>query len=574
MPDSYMDARTQGIGELIEQRQLFRVPDHQRDYAWAHDDEVATFLDDVERAVRDGAPEYFLGLIVLVKPRAGGTWEVLDGQQRLATTTMIYAGIREWLHAAGLSSEGIKVQDRFIGMSALGEREDRARITLNVNDRKAFHDLVVNRCNDDTLRLRRDAAGRNSSVRRLIEAALTCRQEVAKFAADTGAEPSRQAQALYDLANYLRDKTTVVVMNVASSANAYVIFESLNDRGLDLSVLDLVKNHLFGRANGHLAEVQANWMRMAANLGDRPADDFLKVFWTSKYGRIQRGRLFEEWRLKYGRPEVDVVTLSDELATAADLFSALDAPDHEIWAVHSNQTKRLVKALGLLGNQQVRPVMLAAIRSYTPERMERLLEHLATLTVRYQTVGKGRTGLLEIACAKLARGIADGTLKSPERVWSEVAHLVPADGDFKQAFCRYTETNSSRARYVLTELERTAYRVANGTDREVAPTEDLSLEHILPRNPGSEWATEMQADRELREWAPRIGNMCLLGEGTNRQLGSRGFAAKRDRLKASADLVLTAEVATFEQWDRTSIAARQERLADLAVQTWPVLPRT
>jgi hypothetical protein len=487
MPDSYMDARTQGIGELIEQRQLFRVPDHQRDFAWAHDDEVATFLDDVERALRDGAPEYFLGLIVLVKPREGGLWEVLDGQQRLATTTMVYAGIREWLHAAGLSSEGIKVQDRFIGMSALGEREDRARLTLNVNDRKAFHDLVVNRRNDDTLRLRRDAAGRNSSVRRLIEAALTCRQKVAGFAADAGPESPRQAQSLYDLANYLRDKTTVVVMNVASTANAYVIFESLNDRGLDLSVLDLVKNHLFGRAGGHLAEVQANWMRMTANLGDRPADDFLKVFWTSQYGRIQRGRLFEEWRLRYGRTDVDVVALSDELATSADLFSALDVSDHEIWSGHSNQTRRLVRALGLLGNQQVRPVMLAAIRSYTPERMERLLEHLTTLTVRYQTVGKGRTGLLEIACARLARGIADGSLKSPERVWSEISHLVQGDDDFRQAFRRYTESNASRARYILTELERTAYRVANGSDRDVAPAEDLSLEHILPRNPGSEW---------------------------------------------------------------------------------------
>lgn len=574
MPDSYMDARTQGIGELIEQRQLFRVPDHQRDFAWAHDDEVATFLDDVERALRDGAPEYFLGLIVLVKPREGGLWEVLDGQQRLATTTMVYAGIREWLHAAGLSSEGIKVQDRFIGMSALGEREDRARLTLNVNDRKAFHDLVVNRCNDDTLRLRRDAAGRNSSVRRLIEAALTCRQKVARFAADAGPESPRQAQSLYDLANYLRDKTTVVVMNVASTANAYVIFESLNDRGLDLSVLDLVKNHLFGRAGGHLAEVQANWMRMTANLGDRPADDFLKVFWTSQYGRIQRGRLFEEWRLRYGRTDVDVVALSDELATSADLFSALDVSDHEIWSGYSNQTRRLVRALGLLGNQQVRPVMLAAIRSYTPERMERLLEHLTTLTVRYQTVGKGRTGLLEIACARLARGIADGSLKSPERVWSEISHLVQGDDDFRQSFRRYTESNASRARYILTELERTAYRVANGSDRDVAPAEDLSLEHILPRNPGSEWSVETQADHELRELATRIGNMCLLGEGANRQLGSKGFASKRERLKASGELVLTAEVAAFEQWDRAAIETRQERMADLAVKTWPLPSRS
>ena len=189
-------------------------------------------------------------------------------------------------------------------------------------------------------------------------------------------------------------------------------------------------------------------------------------------------------------------------------------------------------------------------------------------------MGKGRTGLLEIACARLARGIADGSLKSPERVWSEISHLVQGDDEFRQTFRRYTESNASRARYILTELERTAYRVANGSERDVAPTEDLSLEHILPRNPGSEWSAEIQADRDLRELASRIGNMCLLGEDTNRQLGSKGFASKRERLKASGELVLTAEAAAFQQWDRIAIETRQERLADLAVKTWPLPSRS
>jgi hypothetical protein len=68
--------------------------------------------------------------------------------------------------------------------------------------------------------------------------------------------------------------------------------------------------------------------------------------------------------------------------------------------------------------------------------------------------------------------------------------------------------------------------------------------------------------------------MCLLGEGANRQLGSKGFASKRERLKASGELVLTAEVAAFEQWDRAAIETRQERMADLAVKTWPLPSRS
>src|SRR4051812_18239930 len=96
-----MEAHTQGIGELIEHRRLFRVPDHQRDYAWSAEDDVEQFLDDITRALLEGAPDYFLGLIVLVNPREDRVCEILDGQQRLATATMMYAAIRDWLVSSG-----------------------------------------------------------------------------------------------------------------------------------------------------------------------------------------------------------------------------------------------------------------------------------------------------------------------------------------------------------------------------------------------------------------------------------------------------------------------------------------
>lgn len=100
MPDSYMDAHTQGIGELIQHGRFFRVPEHQRDFAWT-DEEVEQFLDDVIAALQAEEEDYFLGLIVLVEPQQGEVCEILDGQQRLATTTMVYAAIREWLYGAG-----------------------------------------------------------------------------------------------------------------------------------------------------------------------------------------------------------------------------------------------------------------------------------------------------------------------------------------------------------------------------------------------------------------------------------------------------------------------------------------
>lgn len=572
MPDSYMAARTQGIGELLEHGRLFRVPDHQRDFAWRPDDEVEEFLDDIIAALQDAAPDYFLGLIVLVSPTEDGAWEILDGQQRLATATMTYAAIREWLHAAGFEKDANKIQSDFIGMTALGRTEDRPRLTLNISNRHAFDQLVVNRCNDQTLAARRDAAGRYSSERKMIGAALQCRDRVATLAGQTGQTPEQQAQPLYRLAEYLRDNVKVVVMSVPSTVNAYTIFEVLNERGLDLSVLDLVKNHLFGRASTRLSEVQTNWSQMASNLGDRPADDFLKVYWTSRFGRVQRGRLFHEWRRKFDSlPEAGVVTLSRDLVAAADRFAALDIPDHDVWDGHSNECRRLLSSLAVLGNRQVRSIILAALQHFSPQRMERLLRHLVTLTVRYQTVGKGRTGLLEIATARAALGISSKGLNTPQKVWTSLRSLLPSDRDFAAEFKRYGETKPARARYILRELEAAAYRKEHsGENPELVPWEDLTLEHIFPRNPSAEWNDQLKATPELAEEVHKLGNLCLLTERPNKELANAGFP-KKVRLYRKSRLQLTSSIArNFTEWTPSSVDMRQDQLAQIALEAWPL----
>jgi Protein of unknown function DUF262/Protein of unknown function (DUF1524) len=572
----HMEARTLGIGELLQQRSHMRVPDHQRDYSWNADDEVEQLLDDVTRAMKESAGEYFLGLVVLIRPSSSDEpWEILDGQQRLATTTMVYAAIRDWLHGNGLDSEAQKVQTKYIGVQELGQPDDRPRITLNINDRQAFDELVVNRRDTKTLQASRDAAGRFSSVRKLIEAALTCREKAAQIAEGAGGSRDDRADRLYALARYLESRAKVVVMQVASTADAYMIFESLNDRGLDLSVLDLVKNHLFGRAGKHLGDVQIRWTKMTASLGDRKADDFLKTFWTSKFGRIQRGRLFEQWRQKYdGLSAADIVKLADDLAEKAEVFSALSSPDHEIWNAHTNATRELVADLAVVGNQQMWPAMMAGLEHYSPDRMEQLLKHLLVLTVRYQTIGRGRTGRLEIAGANLAKGIANGELKSPARAWRAIADLVPSDEDFKIDFARFSETKADRARYLLASLERASVAGDKSAEPELVPWAGLTLEHVLAKNADTgEWHDELKADPDLRQEVARLGNLCLLPSRPGRGVGSKGFKTKSALYEKSA-LALTREVATYAEWNRASIEDRQKRLAELAVAAWPLPPIT
>src|SRR5205085_7513459 len=133
-------ANIYGIGELITQRKQFAVPEHQRSFAWTTED-VADFLNDISQALEKEAPDYFIGLIVLLGPLKT-VWQILDGQQRLATTTMLYAAIREWFEARNHKADARQIQDEFIAVRQLGGTVV-PRLKLNVENRELFVENVV-----------------------------------------------------------------------------------------------------------------------------------------------------------------------------------------------------------------------------------------------------------------------------------------------------------------------------------------------------------------------------------------------------------------------------------------------
>lgn len=576
MPKQEMTSETRGVGRLLHERRYFQVPPHQRDFAWPIG-AVEQFLEDIVGAMRGGDAEYFLGLMVLVNldaPR-GQRYQILDGQQRLATTTMVYAAIRQWLRDRGMDEDALKIQNDFIGVSDIGEEESEPRIVLNLQNRNLFHEVVVNPCADSILQEHINAAGRHTSARKLLEAAQLCRSYVKYLATTRGDDQKAQARILFNLAKYLRDQVQVDCLDVRDPEDAYTIFESLNDRGIALSVLDLLKNHIFREAtDASQPEVQHYWTTMLTRLGDRRGDDFIKAFWTSRFGRIQRGRLFKELKKTYSSKK-QALAVAKELATVAETYANLEVADSELWKPYTVSTRQDVSALALLGGRQTHPILLAAIEMFKPEEMERLLRHLVVLIVRYQLIGRGRTGRLEIQAAAIAKEIYGRALKSAAAVWKELRPLIPSDDEFRDDFSRYEETKADRARWLLRELEMQAYREENpGKSPQIAPLTDpnkVTLEHILPRNPGEAWASEIKADSVLvRDCLNRLGNLCLLDKPSNKKEGARGFQTKLKKYDSS-DIILTRQLsAKWHDWNRDSIEARQKYLAEFALLTWPL----
>ena len=573
MAKQQMVSETRGIGQLLNERRYFQVPPHQRDYAWPLG-AVEQYLEDVVEAMADPESDYFLGLIVLVDTDdpASSRYEILDGQQRLATTTMIFSAIRQWLRDNGLDTEASKIQNDFIGISEIGEEQDEPRIILNVNNRELFQEVVVNPCSDKVLEAKRVKEGRHTSTRKLVDATIFCRKYITDLAEKHGTDKKSQSEILFKLAKFIRDRVQVNCLDVAAPENAYTIFESLNDRGIDLSVLDLLKNHLLREAGSNASSILNNWTKMITTIGDRKGDDFLKAFWTSRYGRIQRGRLFKEIKKKYSTRS-EVLSLSKELAQVGEIYGSLEAADGDYWGQQSTDCQENVRALSLLGAKQTHPILLAAIAKWKREEIAKLLRYLVKVILRYQLIGRGRTGKLEIQSASNAEGIFTGKYKTAKSAWDGMHHLIPPDDEFEDDFRRYEETKANRARWILRELEKQKWIVENpGKPLQNAPLEDpekVNLDHILPRNPNQHWKPVLTVDKDLvQDCLNRLGNLCLMDKASNKQQAAAAYKEKNKNYSKSAFL-LTSELPTkYPEWNREAIEKRQIDLAKLAVARW------
>ena len=143
--------------------------------------------------------------------------------------------------------------------------------------------------------------------------------------------------------------------------------------------------------------------------------------------------------------------------------------------------------------------------------------------------------------------------------------VVRPDADFKQAFATHRVSKTNLARYYLRALELQAQRDPTAAlGGVIEDTLTWNLEHIMPQH----WTTGWAVTEEIAQaYAKRLGNMILLHPEQNVSLGNKPFAEKRPIYRDSSFL-LAQEVGNSPSWGPAEIDARQQKLADLALEIW------
>jgi len=544
-----------GIGNVIRDARL-RVPKHQRPFEWT-DVQVNELLEDVGNAFSEEQNEYFLGSIVAILPPKADWHEVLDGQQRLASISMFFAAASAEFT---VRNEAARAADVSLNLSSFDMKSGKylPRLRLSTQDDAYFQELLSPNYKPP------DENAPESHKRLYLVRTVASDWLKARLALE-----KKPVDWLVNWTQFLREAVYVVYFVVPDDANAYLIFETLNDRGLELSIADLLKNYLLGRAGAEIDHVLETWKSvistLKANKQEHVFTVFLRHLWSSKYEVAREKELYRQIKKRI-RSQADVLGFTKLLEGESNFYSAILSPTHEYWT--TKQAQMLMSVLDELTLEQYRPLLLAALGVFEKSitDVENLLRRLINWNVRLLVVGGGGGGVMERNYSDLARKIRAGNLKTVAEVTKSAKVFVPTDAEFEKAFAVARVANASLARYYLRVLERVA---SGDAQPELTANEDpgqLNLEHVLPEKPENNWPTFTEEDR--KGYTKRLGNMVLLPQKLNSKLKSAAFADKKAQLKTSK-LTLTKEVAKQSKWSGDEIRVRQLRLARLAVKAWP-----
>lgn len=568
MPKIRFDEETLGL--IVRNRTGLHVPINQRSFAWKRD-HVEDLFTDLNGAITKGASEYFLGSIIVVNPPEQQAFiEVYDGQQRLATTMILIAAIRDFFMLSLKDDREAETITALSLLSVARRGKETSHFTLSAADNNFFVARVLREPgHPDRKAAKPDPRKESHSL--IEEAAKAAAAHVKAITQNLPADV--QASRLQEWLDYLEDGARVIWVEVQDQATAYRIFETMNDRGLKLSAADLVKNYLYSlldeKQPAQSEAITLRWQSMSAileSLGreDGDAVDYIRYFWITTHGHTRSGDLFDKVKLEVNSA-AGALTWAETLQKRADDYAAILTPTHEAWSTYHQEIRAQLDTLRYLGVSQIRPLLLAAFGKFSQKELQRLIKNAVNWSVRCLIVGVP-SGNLEGLYSNNAKAISEDKIKDVDELAKQLVTLIPADDRFESAVRTAIVPTASLARYYLRKLQI----VADGKDEpQYTPNEGtpVTLEHILPQKPGKDWKLPQDKMQELYN---RLGNQALLAGSVNSSIGNVGFDAKRQAL-ADSPFSLTSNVSKSPAWGEKEISERQNALAVLAVKAWPFL---
>ena len=594
---------------LFEQNHTFAVPKYQRGYAW-DDEAIEDFIEDISRCLSareaDNQRNHFFGGVVTVRmpiPNSNrSNYEVIDGQQRLASFVMLVAAIvrgmrnivGELVKKSSLSEDEQKAKKfledtietlRSIYLVYRDEIEleyvEISKLTLSVADNNFFQSIIDEQ----------ETSPERASHERIL-AAWDRLTDFVDNNALKGGSPWEKAKRLKLLVNsVLASDCTVIFMCSETKSEAYQIFQVLNDRGVHLTDGDLLRASTMELLDSKSLtaiqdKVAEQWDKVLAYPpGD--IDSYLRWYFSSWQGkRPKSSNLANQFlEFRFGSKSAPIARKTEAEAILKEVwqldhdFALLRTLGEGDWRYADHSTvdswdrERLRMLVTHLKHTNAMPLLLS-LQSLDAKKFAEAVAAIERFVFRFKTIGNAHIAPMTELYLRHAKKIRDtsnykiGELRKELKVLAE--KTVP-DSVFEANLkeIKYSARGGNgHIRYMLITLEDYAKwceQGAQGTPKckdktRVFDFSNTTLEHVYPQSAkGSDKIAVLEAVKHT------IGNLTIFGPKDNETAANRPYTAKRPFLQES-NLKLNRDIGANKNWTRKIVEKRTAELAKLAIK--------
>lgn len=547
----------------------FVVPVYQRPYSWTVK-QCAQLFDDLESLLSEGRSSHFFGSLV-IKDNSNGPFiesEVIDGQQRLTTVSLLLLTLRNLLKQGVLNAPDKQEIIENIGKffyfpNDVQVPKDTLRLCLGVADRPHWMNLL-------------GLGGEPAPTSPLA-------QNQAFFAERLCRSPFSPSQ-LYEAIR----KLEVICVTLGGGDDPQLIFESLNATGLALTEGDKVRNFLLMSLPPHEQErLHARHWTAIERYTKGAVSELIRDFLSIKRQFTPRlDAVYATFKRFTAESGLGREALLQELERYAKWFEQYQACGLREWP---SPLRASLYRLRRLDVAALRPFVLEVLRHHE-EGMLTVDDLLAIFKVLESYLL--RRAICEVPTAALN--------KLFQTLDKDIAHLSHGDVKYVDVFTYALRAKQGSLRFPGDEEFRTdlaarqvykmnkAYRnylferFENGDYKETQHVyecldqRDYSIEHIMPQHLTQAWREALgpQCEEIHATWLHRLANLTLTGY--NPELSNATFLEKRDYPKGGfhdSNLHLNKTLAVLDHWDESTLQAREKELCDRALELWP-LPET
>jgi len=545
----------------------YKIPRFQRPYSWEREN-VEEFWDDV---VKDSNGDYFIGSMVVYKD-AKRYLGIVDGQQRLTTITILLCVLRDTFAERGF-------QDLAEGIHNLVERkniDNKPEFILSTESSHPFFQDCIQKWGEPELSV--NVLKEEENLQRAYNQLKNLVWGVVNgIMIDTSKSGALKNKLLEKRLKEIRAQILdlkLILIQLDNEDDAYLIFETLNTRGKNLSVTDLVKNHLTKHLKSTSVSVdqtKIKWERILETIesssADINTDTFIHHFWLSKYNYLPLKRLF-----KTLRKQIDKAQAKDFLGTLVEnsqLYRTIHEPTYGKWSKQEARVEEALNAFLLFKIRQQTPCVLSLVRAYkqgyVPKKhLEGALVAIEKFHFSFTAITSQRSsGGISAMYASLARRLSE-TANVQESVIvirelkGKLRDRIPSIEEFKALFPEVIYTNNitkqrKLVRYILKSFHRTT--------EQAVPVDysQMTIEHLMPQSR----IGEQGIDDSL---VGQIGNMILIPQKLNEKLQNKPFDQKKGIL-LDAGVTLSDDIVSAQEWKEEQIRERTAKMAEVAYKT-------